>query len=384
MAEVAGITPETVTAWSRRSSQLRESAAGNLTLVDGENPSPAQLGAAQKATRAAKPEQLSFAELRAAWRADARGLGIDDAARWKAREARRKASCPALDRRRLAAAAEQIDKAAFTRADLVEIVGAQLPVDTEQSPRLLVEAAVDDMGIRLTAGRQPHQREGHELFTLDRILAEESRVLELVDAQDFSAALWVREGDMDALSPDQRRAVENIAASTWLVQPLSAPAGAGKTTSLRALAVMARRSHGARVFVLAPTGTAVDVALREGAGDVGYTIAEALHEIDRATLTLAPFDLVVVDEAAMVGTDDLRRLLKATTAAKVKTLLVGDAHQLAPVKARGGMFAQLCTDLPWAQQLSEVWRMRDTDERTASLALRDGGPAPVRRAVELG
>jgi hypothetical protein len=46
------------------------------------------------------------------------------------------------------------------------------------------------------------------------------------------------------------------------------------------------------------------------------------------------------------------------------------------------MFAQLCADLPWTRELCEVWRMRDPDERTASLALRDGGPAPVRRAVE--
>jgi hypothetical protein len=46
------------------------------------------------------------------------------------------------------------------------------------------------------------------------------------------------------------------------------------------------------------------------------------------------------------------------------------------------MFAQLCSDLPWTQRLSEVWRMRDPEERTASLALRDGGPAPVRRAVD--
>ena len=91
---------------------------------------------------------------------------------------------------------------------------------------------------------------------------------------------------------------------------------------------------------------------------------------------------VVVDEAGMVGTDDLRQLLTATTNAGVKTVLVGDAHQLAPVKARGGMFAQLCADLPWTQRLSEVWRMRDPQERSASLALRDGGPAPVRRAVE--
>ena len=64
-------------------------------------------------------------------------------------------------------------------------------------------------------------------------------------------------------------------------------------------------------------------------------------------------------------------------------MLVGDAHQLAPVKARGGMFAQLCTDLPWTQKLSEVWRMRDREERSASLARarRWPGPRPAGRRV---
>ena len=54
----------------------------------------------------------------------------------------------------------------------------------------------------------------------------------------------------------------------------------------------------------------------------------------------------------MVGTPDLRRLLEASTAARAKMVLVGDAYQLAPVKARGGMFEQLCEDLPWSQHLS--------------------------------
>jgi ATP-dependent exoDNAse (exonuclease V) alpha subunit len=92
--------------------------------------------------------------------------------------------------------------------------------------------------------------------------------------------------------------------------------------------------------------------------------------------------IAIVDEAGMVGTDDFRQLLTATTAAGAKTVLVGDAHQLSPVKARGGMFAQLSADLPWTQRLSEVWRMNDPAERVTSLALRNGGPAPVRRAVD--
>ena len=134
--------------------------------------------------------------------------------------------------------------------------------------------------------------------------------------------------------------------------------------------------------MLAPTGQAVDVAVREGAGDEGIHGGEGVaRRLRDETFVLDPSVVVVVDEAGMVGTADLRELLSATTAAGVKTVLVGDAHQLAPVKARGGMFAQLCSDVPWTQRLSEVWRMHDPAERSASLAVREGGPAPLRRAV---
>jgi conjugative relaxase-like TrwC/TraI family protein len=380
MAELAGVDRETITGWSRRSTQLREWAAHNLHVVDGPL-TAAQLAAAQKATRPAKPEELAWAQLLAQWLADARGLRLDRAGFDAARAARRAAARTPFDRARLSAAAEKIDKAAFTRADLVEIVGAQLPVDTEHTPRELVETAVDEIAVGLTAPRAAHQREGHERFTLDAILREEAAVLDLVDARNDRAMLWIIDEDTALPSADQTRAVENIGRSPWLAQPLSAPAGAGKTTSMRALRAAARRRFGGTVLVLAPTGKAVDVAVREGAGDQGYTIAKALQLLRDNQLELKPQTLVIVDEAAMVGTGDLLHLLTATTGAGAKTVLVGDQHQLAPVKARGGMFAQLCTDLPWAQHLSAVWRMRDPDERGASLALRSGGPASVRRAI---
>jgi conjugative relaxase-like TrwC/TraI family protein len=380
MAELAGVDRETITAWSRRSTQLREWAAHNLAVID-QPLTAAQLAAAQKATRPAKPEELAWAQLVEQWRADARGVRLDRAAFNVARAARRTAARTPLDTARILDAVEKIDKAEFTRADLIEILGAQLPVDTERTPRQLLESAVEDVAVRLTAPRAAHQREGHERFTLDAILHEEAALLDLVDARDNRAMLWIRSDDTANLSPDQARAVQNIGRSPWLIQPLSAPAGAGKTTSMRALRAAAHRRFDGTVLVVAPTGKAVDVAVREGAGDQGYTIAKALHLLRENQLELGPHTLVVVDEAAMVGTTDLRQLLTATISASAKTVLIGDARQLAPVKARGGMFAQLCADLPWTQHLSAVWRMRNHDERAASLALRNGGPASVRRAI---
>jgi conjugative relaxase-like TrwC/TraI family protein len=405
MAEIAGIDATTIAAWSTRSTQLREWAASNLTVVDDvKGLSQAQLAAAQKATRPRKPESLSWAELRSQWRADRRGLAVSRTAQAEARTAREQAAQTAaarvtrsgivVDRRAVAAMAARADKAALTRADLVEIIGAQLPLIVDPAagedgaapmPRQVIETCVDTVGMRLTGPRRAHQREGTERFTVDLILAEERRVFDLVDATNMRAMSWVRpEHTATALglSEQQHQVVAAIASTPQLVMPLSAPAGAGKTTSMRALRTIAEHRSTARMIVIAPTGKAVDVALAEGAASEGYTMHSALKRLAEGQLELGPFDVVVVDEAGMVGTHQWRQLLAATTAAGTKTVMVGDAHQLQPVKARGGMFAQLCAELPWTQRLSEVWRQHDPAERAASLALRDGGPAPVRRAID--
>ena len=105
-----------------------------------------------------------------------------------------------------------IDKAAFTRADLVELVGALLPVDAPGDPRALIEQIVDMVGVRVSAPRDAHHREGHELFTVDAVIAEEARIFDMVDAADTRARLDVRAADLADLSADQARAIANIAA----------------------------------------------------------------------------------------------------------------------------------------------------------------------------
>ena len=120
-----------------------------------------------------------------------------------------------------------------------------------QSPREVIEAAVDHVGVRITAPRTAAQREGSERFTAPEIIAEEAAVVGLIGARDDRAALpettvaaAVRAAE---LSPDQARAITAIGSSPWLIQPLSAPAGAGKTTSLKALRAAAHTAGAAGV-----------------------------------------------------------------------------------------------------------------------------------------
>ena len=246
----------------------------------------------------------------------------------------------------------------------------------------MIEQLVDDVGVRISAPREAHQREGSEKFTLEAIIAEEEHILDMVDESDNRSRLDVRAQDLGDLSADQERAIRNIAVSPFLVQPLQAPAGAGKTHSLKALRAAAHRAR-KDVLVLAPTGKAVDEAMAEGAGDRGLTVAKALQpHREQIGSTSARSTVVVVDEASMVGTPDLKKLLSCAVAGRAKMVLVGDAYQLAPVKARGGMFEQLCADLPWSQRLGEVWRMADPEERDTSLALRAAHGNRLRTAIK--
>ena len=89
MAELAVVDRASIEAWSRRSTALQEWAAGNLEVVDPQKGLTAeQMHAAQKATRPRKPEELSWTQLRAQWREDARGVVLDWAAEEQARAAR--------------------------------------------------------------------------------------------------------------------------------------------------------------------------------------------------------------------------------------------------------------------------------------------------------
>ena len=107
------------------------------------------------------------------------GRGARGARRWCAAA---RVRAPRWTGRGLARMAARIDKAAFTRADMVELVGAQLPVDAPGDPRALIEELVDAVsvygGSALSAG-QRITGEGYEKFTVDAggDRKEEERVL---------------------------------------------------------------------------------------------------------------------------------------------------------------------------------------------------------------
>ncbi|MBM9458767.1 AAA family ATPase [Nocardioides sp. zg-536] len=173
------------------------------------------------------------------------------------------------------------------------------------------------------------------------------------------------------MSAQQRRAVERICQSGRQVDVLVGPAGAGKTTTMRALraAWTAERGRGS-VVGLAPSAAASQ-ALSDDLGVACENTAKWLHEYDHDRTELRRGQLVIVDEATLADTVTLDRLTGIAAGAGAKVLLVGDPHQLQSVDA-GGAFALLVDRRADVPELVEIHRFTNEWEKDASLTLSRG------------
>jgi hypothetical protein len=154
------------------------------------------------------------------------------------------------------------------------------------------------------------------------------------------------------------------------VEVVVGKAGTGKTYALDA----AREVWEASGIPVAGVALAARAALEleASAGIRSTTLARLLTRLDdqRAGSPLQPGSVLVVDEAGMVGTRQLARLLDHAETQSVKVVLVGDPHQLPEIDA-GGLFRALATRLP-AIELTDNRRQAHVWEQVALDELRLG------------
>lgn len=178
------------------------------------------------------------------------------------------------------------------------------------------------------------------------------------------------------LAEDQAVAITQIATSGRVLDLLVGPAGAGKTTALRALHRAWTTVHGADSVVgLAPSAAAAEVLGTELMVRAENT-AKFDHEHAHGRWTLTPGQLVLLDEASLAGTLALDRIASHAADVGAKVVLIGDWAQLAAVET-GGAFGMLVGDRGDAPELTDVRRFRNDWEKTATLQLRHGDPAAL-------
>jgi ATP-dependent exoDNAse (exonuclease V) alpha subunit len=232
----------------------------------------------------------------------------------------------------------------FARRDVLDALAKQLPVAASADQTL---AALEELTehflaseravlITVDRGLDEPRYSTPELLSLEQGLVEqaERRATEqtaVVADEHVRAALQARPG----LDDDQEAMVRQVTGDGAGISLVVGYAGSGKTYATGA-AVDAFRRQGLQVICTAPTGAAARELERE-TNSPAPTIDSLLGQLRRGSERLDRHSVVVVDEAAMVGTRKLASLLSYADRAGSKVVMIGDDRQLAAIDT-GGAF----------------------------------------------
>lgn len=250
---------------------------------------------------------------------------------------------------------------------------ADLFIDSAHCTRLEGERSAV---IRTNDGRTVSARTDETRFSTPDMLDTERRLIataiERVNAGVGAASSHLVDAAIaqrSSISDEQAQMVSRLCTSGQGVDIVEGVAGAGKTFALAA-ANQAWTESGHTVIGCALAAKAAR-QLQTDADIPSHTIDRLLIDLDRPEHGgLASNTVIVVDEAAMVGTRKVLRLLDHAQRADAKVVLVGDPCQLPEIEA-GGAFAGLRQRLD-ASHLSENRRQREPWERAALARLRSG------------
>ncbi|WP_347376827.1 Ti-type conjugative transfer relaxase TraA [Ensifer sp. Root1252] len=186
-----------------------------------------------------------------------------------------------------------------------------------------------------------------------------------VSKSRVDAAVTSIESEMSAggvrLATEQIDAVRHVTAGGAIAAVVGV-AGAGKSTLLSAARTV-WENEGRRVVGAALAGKAAE-GLEESSGILARTIASWERAWERGNDLLGKGDVLVVDEAGMVSSQQMGRLLKRIEVAGAKAVLIGDPMQLQPIQA-GAAFRAIVERIN-SVELAGVRRQKEEWARTAS------------------
>lgn len=243
----------------------------------------------------------------------------------------------------------------------------------EGSPELLrlAPAVLDQRGNLV----EPERYTTREMLAIEARLAE--RALEMGDAGTHPVGAEHRDTALrrhDYLGAEQREAVRFITGARQ-IEALTGFAGAGKSATIAA-ARDAWQAQGYRVVGAALSGIAAENLQRES-GVESRTLASREKAWRDGRERLMRTDVLVIDEAGMVGSRQLERIISHAAERGAKVVLVGDAEQLQPIEA-GAAFRAVAERVGY-RELSGIRRQREFWQREASRDFARGEP---RRALD--
>jgi Ti-type conjugative transfer relaxase TraA len=219
---------------------------------------------------------------------------------------------------------------------------------------------------------------GRDRFTTREMLDTEQRMERAAGAladrdghRVLQAAGWhaarAAEQNGVTLEEEQRAAFRHVTSGPDLSLVVGY-AGSGKSTML-GVARAAWEAEGYQVRGLALSGIAAE-GLEKGAGIASRTIASLEYAWKAERDQLTSKDVLVIDEAGMIGSRQMGRVLSAAQEAGAKVVLIGDPEQLQAIEA-GAAFRALA-ERHGAAEITTVRRQHEEWQRDATRELATG------------
>ncbi len=229
---------------------------------------------------------------------------------------------------------------------------------------------------------------GQDRFTSREMIAVEDRLHRACEGMAQRGAHGVSELEQRralaraeqrglVLSGEQRAAFEHVTEGRDLGVVVGY-AGTGKS-ALLGVAREAWEDAGYRVQGLALSGIAAE-NLEGGSGIASRTIASLEHQWAKDRELLDARDVLVIDEAGMIGSRQMERLLSAAEKAEAKVVLVGDPEQLQAIEA-GAAFRSIAERHAHVE-ITEVRRQHEDWQRDATRHLATGRTGEALKAYE--
>jgi conjugative relaxase-like TrwC/TraI family protein len=376
--ELQGMPEALVRGFSKRSGQI--DAELDRLIADGRERTPRLVKWTVQITR--KPKDHEAADtLYDRWRTEASKRGMDPdtlvrtvTGRTRDHDQDRTASAEEAGRLldRLASPEGLTEHAStFARPDVLVALGAGLAGAERIELEALADRFLAERAISVVADRALEERR----WSTPELLAVEQRLVESATGRTGEQTAVASHEAVRAAAAahptagiDQQAMVRDLCQGGQGVALVVGRAGTGKTFAL-GMARHAWQLDGYRLLAAAPTGIATMSLQGEGFEDVA-TCDRLLGDLDRGQEQLDARTVLVVDEAGMVGSRKLARLLEHAQQAQAKVVLVGDDRQLAAIDAGGG-FRALRLRLG-ASELTENRRQQQTWEREALELVRSG------------
>jgi len=227
---------------------------------------------------------------------------------------------------------------------------------------------------------------GEDRFTTRGMIETEQRLHRAAELMADRERHGVRDADRQAaleraqarglvLSSEQAEALAHVTYGRDL-SVVVGHAGTGKSAML-GVAREAWEAAGFEVRGVALSGIAAE-NLESGSGIVSRTIASLEHGWEQGRDLLQSGDVLVIDEAGMVGTRQLERVLSHAADAGAKVVLVGDPQQLQAIEA-GAAFRSI-HERHGGAEIGEVRRQREDWQRDATRDLATGKVGHALRA----